>query len=172
MSTAAWVTWAEINIKEADNLGIKEGDILLIKSTSGEIEALAYPHPGVKPGTLCVPTGQGKENNGRYSSGLGANIFSILSPMKDSESGAIAWAATRVKVQRSGRNRKVAKFEGNVIARPVEPGVPILVLGPNETVHEAEVANHHKYQSEFLGNKGNKHTDSDNSDHDKDDAGH
>jgi len=173
MSTAAWITWAEINLLEAEKLGIKEGDILLIKSTSGEIEALAYPHPGVKPGTVCIPTGQGKENNGRYSSGLGANIFSILSPMKDSESGAIAWAATKVKVQRSGRNKKVAKFEGNVIARPVEPGVPILVLGPNETVHEAEIANHHKYQSEFLGNKGNKHTDNnDHSNHDKHDAGH
>tara|TARA_B100001123_G_scaffold351531_1_gene402549 strand:- start:2207 stop:4588 length:2382 start_codon:yes stop_codon:yes gene_type:complete len=170
MSTAAWTTWAEINNKEAKKLGIDEGDILFVKSSSGEIEVLAYPHPGVKPGTICIPTGQGKESNGRFSSGLGANIFSILTPQKDLESGALAWAATKVKVQRSGRKRKVAKFEGTVEARPVEPGVPILVLGPNETVHDAEIANHHKHQSQFLGNEhldpdknnhSNKNTDSD-----------
>ena len=77
-----------------------------------------------------------------------------------------------MKVQRSGRKRKVAKFEGTVEARPVEPGVPILVLGPNETVHDAEIANHHKYQSQFLGNE---HLDPDKNDHsnkDTDSAGH
>jgi anaerobic selenocysteine-containing dehydrogenase len=152
MSTVAWVTWAELNNSEADELNIDEGDILLIKSTSGEIEALAYPHPGVQPGTICIPTGQGNSKKGRYAENRGSNVFAILADKKDSETGALAWAATKVVVQRSGRNKKVAKFEGTVEARPIEPGVPVLVLGPGETADEAITANHHIYQNQFLNN--------------------
>jgi hypothetical protein len=44
----------------------------------------------------------------------------------------------------------VPKFEGEVEARAVEPGVPILVVGPGETAEEAETANHHEYQGSLF----------------------
>ena len=53
-------------------------------------------------------------------------------------------------MERSGRKRELAKFEGEVTAFPVEPGVPVLVVAPGESAHDAEVANHHKYQQNFL----------------------
>jgi anaerobic selenocysteine-containing dehydrogenase len=151
ISSASWSTWVEINSKEADRLGISEGDVLLIRSTSGEIEALAYPHPGIRPGVIGIPMGQGHDQGGRYAKDRGANVLSILVDEKDSETGALAWAATRVLVQRAGRRMKVPKFEGNVEARPVEPGVPVLVVGVGETAHDAQAANHHEYQKQFLG---------------------
>ena len=150
MSSAAWATWAEINDQEAEHLGIRQGDVLFIKSEYGEIEALAYPTPGGRPGVIAVPIGLGHENGGRYDEGLGANVFKILSPQVESVSGSLAWAATRVRVERSGRKRELAKFEGEVTAFPVEPGVPVLVVAPGESAHEAEIANHHKYQQNFL----------------------
>ena len=152
ISSASWSTWAEINSKQADALGIKEGDVLLIRSTSGEIEALAYPHPGIRPGVIGVPIGQGHHRSGRYAENRGSNVLSILVDEKDSETGALAWAATRVRVQRAGRRVKVPKFEGNVEARPIEPGVPVLVVGVGETAHDAQEANHHEYQKQFLSN--------------------
>jgi hypothetical protein len=69
---------------------------------------------------------------------------------KDSETGALAWAATKVRVQRAGRRVKVPKFEGEVEARAVEPGVPVLVVGPGETAEEAGIANHHEYQGSLF----------------------
>ena len=150
MSSAAWVTWAEINDHEADELGIRQGDVLFIKSSSGEIEALAYPTPSGRPGVIGIPIGLGHQNGGRYDEGTGANVLSILSPDIDSESGALAWAATKVRIARSGRRREVAKMEGEVTAFPVEPGVPVLVVAPGQTAHDAEVENHHLYQQEFL----------------------
>ena len=150
MSSAAWTTWAEINDAEAEHLGIREGDVLFIKSAYGEIEALAYPTPGGRPGVIAVPIGLGHENGGRYDEGLGANVLKILSPQVEPASGSLAWAATRVRVARSGRKRELAKFEGEVTAFPVEPGVPVLVVAPGESAHDAEVANHHAYQQEFL----------------------
>ena len=151
ISSASWSTWAEINSKEAQSLGIREGDVLLIRSTSGEIEALAYPHPGVRPGVIGVPIGQGHHRSGRWAEDRGSNVLSILTGEKDSQTGALAWAATQVRVQRAGRRTKVPKFEGNVEARPVEPGVPVLVVGIDETAEHAQETNHHIYQKQFIG---------------------
>ena len=153
ISSASWSTWAEINSIQADELGIKEGDVLLIRSASGEIEVLAYPHPGVRPGVVGIPMGQGHDKGGRYAEDRGANVLSILVDEKDAETGALAWAATRVRVQRAGKRAKVPKFEGNVVARPVEPGVPVLVVGIGETAHDVQEANHHEYQKQFLGER-------------------
>ena len=158
MSSAAWTTWAEMNDKEAEHLGIREGDVLFIKSQYGEVEALAYPTPGGRPGVISVPIGLGNEHGGRYDQGIGSNILSILDPQVEPASGSLAWAATRVRVARSGRKRELAKFEGEVTAFPVEPGVPVLVVAPGETAHDAEISNHHEYQQNFLlpksGNEG------------------
>ncbi len=150
ITSASWSTWAEINSQQAEDLGIRQGDVLLVRSTSGEIEVLAYPHPGVRPGVIGIPIGQGHAEGGRWAEGRGSNVLSILVDQKDSETGALAWAATKVRVQRAGRRVKVPKFEGEVEARAVEPGVPILVVGPGETAEEAETANHHEYQGSLF----------------------
>ena len=149
ISSAVWTTWAEINKDDAKSIEVSEGDVIFIKSTTGEIEALAYPHPGVPPGTIGVPIGYGKQEGGRWAEGRGENVLSILADKKDDETGALAWAATSVRVQKSGRRMKVPKFEGTVEAFPIEPGVPVLVVSPGETAEEAEEANHHEYQKLF-----------------------
>ena len=95
--------------------------------------------------------GQGHLNGGRYAEDRGSNVLSILVDEKDSETGALAWAATQVRVQRRGRRVKVPKFEGNVEARPIEPGVPVLVVGIGESAEHAQEENHHEYQKQFLG---------------------
>ncbi len=151
LSTVAWVTWAEMNMQDAETMNVKEGDILLIRSTAGEIQAAAYIHPAAPPGVVGVPIGFGSENGGRYAEDRGANVIEILVDMKDEDNGALAWAATRVAVTKLGRRIKMPKFEGNVEAFPREPGVPVLVVAPGETAEEAEEANHKLYQEQFLG---------------------
>ena len=94
ITSASWSTWAEINSQQAEELGIKEGDVLLVRSSSGEIEALAYPHPGIRPGVIGIPIGQGHKEGGRWAEDRGSNVLSILVDEKDSETGALAWAAT------------------------------------------------------------------------------
>jgi anaerobic selenocysteine-containing dehydrogenase len=162
MSSAAWTTWAEINKKDAEELGVSEGDVLFIKSASGEIEALAYPHPGAPRGVVGVPIGYGKTEGGRWAEGLGENVLGIIAGLKDEESGALAWAATKVRVQKSGRKMKLSKFEGHVEAYPVEPGVPALIVAPGETAEEAEEANHHEYQKLFLNEESRREAGFDN----------
>ena len=155
ISTIAWTTWAEISKYDAERMDIREGDILLLRSESGEMEVVAYPHPAAPPGVISVPIGFGHQTGGRYAAGLGDNVLKILSSQKDEETGALAWAATRVKAIRSGRRIKMPKFEGTVEAFQREPGVPVLIVAPGETAEQAEEGNHALYQEQFLGERGN-----------------
>ena len=111
ITTATWRTWVEINMKKAEEMGINEGDVVKVTSDQGSIEALAYPHPGISPDVVAIPVGQGHKGGGRYAKDRGANVLSILSPVTESETGALAWAATRVNVRRTGEWIRLPKFE-------------------------------------------------------------
>ena len=118
LSTAVWRTWVEINHRVADDMDISEGDVVSIESQYGRIEALAYPSPAVPPDSVCVPFGQGHASGGRYAERRGSNVFSILSPNIDGESGALAWASTKVNISKTGEWIRLPKFENTVTEFP------------------------------------------------------
>ena len=102
MTTAMWSVWVEINTRTAERLGIRQGDNVEIASTAGSIRAPAFLSPAVAPDVIAMPVGQGHQNFTRYASNRGANPVEILAPISERETGALAWAATRVKITRVG----------------------------------------------------------------------
>ncbi len=130
ITTATWQTWVEINIRVAEDLGIEEGDVVKVTSAYGTIEALAYPHPGISPDVVSVPIGQGHGAGGRYSEGRGANVLSILAPLGDSETGALAWAATRVNLTKTGDWVRLPKFENSARDMAVDEHHKVIELTP------------------------------------------
>jgi anaerobic selenocysteine-containing dehydrogenase len=102
MTTAMWSSWAEINPQTASKLGIAEGDVLEIASTQGSLRTPALLSPGIAPDVIAMPVGQGHETFTRYASGRGQNPIKILAAAAEPETGALAWAATRVRVTRIG----------------------------------------------------------------------
>ena len=113
VSTATWRTWAEINLNKAREMDIEEGDVVVLETAHGSIEALAYPHPGISPEVVAVPIGQGHRAGGRYAEGRGANVLSILSPDLTDGAGSLAWAANRVKVTKTDRWERLPKMENS-----------------------------------------------------------
>jgi anaerobic selenocysteine-containing dehydrogenase len=109
MSSAVWSSWVEINLQTADKMGIKQGDLVEITSSQGSIRVPAFPSPGIAPDVIAMPAGQGHENYTRYATGRGASPFEILAPVQEPETGALAWAATRVKIA------KVAEADGRLV---------------------------------------------------------
>ena len=120
ISTAVWRTWVEINATVAKNMNIKEGDIVMITSEYGSIEAIAFPNPATPPAILSIPLGQGHLDGGRFSEKRGANILSIIAPLNVKGSGALAWAATKVKMVNTGRWKRLPKFENDVSEFPTD----------------------------------------------------
>jgi anaerobic selenocysteine-containing dehydrogenase len=100
LSSAMWSTWVEVNPQTAARLGIGQGDMIEITSTHGTVHAPAVVSPGIAPDIVAMPTGQGHETFTRYASGRGSNPVKVLAPVVEPETGALAWAATRVKIAR------------------------------------------------------------------------
>jgi molybdopterin-containing oxidoreductase family iron-sulfur binding subunit len=67
-----------------------------------------------------MPVGQGHENYGRYASNRGANPIKILAPQTEAETGALAWASTRVKIAPVGKQGKLILFGGGLREWPRE----------------------------------------------------
>jgi molybdopterin-containing oxidoreductase family iron-sulfur binding subunit len=58
--------------------------------------------PGIAPDVVAMPVGQGHRTFTRYASGRGENPVELLAPVTEATTGALAWAATRVRVSRVG----------------------------------------------------------------------
>jgi hypothetical protein len=85
------------------------------------VRAPAVVSPGIAPDVVAMPIGQGHGTFTRYASGRGVNPISILAPMTESDTGSLAWAATRVKIARAGdADRSLILFAGELREHPHE----------------------------------------------------
>ena len=103
---AGWETWAEIHPEMAAELGVREGDVVEIRSRDGAIRAGARLTERVVPGAVAVPVGLGKSGGGRWASGVGANPLRLLSAARDPVCGLADFDATAVEVAPAGPDEK------------------------------------------------------------------
>ncbi|HEV8638616.1 MAG TPA: molybdopterin-dependent oxidoreductase [Chloroflexota bacterium] len=119
ITTAVWRTWVEVNPTVARDMGLAEGDVVALESPHGRLEVPVYVSPAAPPNVLAVPLGWGHGAYGRWAKDRGVNPLALLAPLAD-ETGAPAYAATRVRMSKTGRKTRIAKFEGNVPAYQLE----------------------------------------------------
>ncbi len=100
MTTVVWGSWVEINPKTAEALGIGFGDLVEIISPQGTLRLPAVIYPGIRPGMVAIPLGQGHQGGGRYARGRGANPLALVALMREGTEPRPAWNATRVRVTR------------------------------------------------------------------------
>ena len=100
MTMAVWNSWVEINMQVAQSLGIRTGDIVRLTTTHGSIDVPAVPYPGLHPGVVAMPIGQGHAVYGRNAAGRGTNPLTILDPTADIATGALAYGASRVTLKK------------------------------------------------------------------------
>ena len=113
ITTITWQTWAEINPATAKRLDLKSDDVVLVESPTGRvIEAPIYVNPATPPEVIGVPFGQGHSQFTSFAANRGANVFHVLDPAEDKETGALAWAATRVRLTKTRRRQELSKLEG------------------------------------------------------------
>jgi anaerobic selenocysteine-containing dehydrogenase len=121
LTSAMWSSWVEINPQTAERMHIAQGDLVDVRSPQGVVRAPAMIFPGIAPEVIAMPIGQGHLTFTRYGSGRGANPVAILAPATEPETGALAWAATRVSIARAGDpDRTLVMFAGGMRERPHE----------------------------------------------------
>ncbi|MBI3665183.1 MAG: molybdopterin-dependent oxidoreductase [Acidobacteria bacterium] len=107
VSSAMWGLPVEIDPQNAARLGIRTGDLVRVESAHGRLEAPAYVHPAAIPGVISMAIGDGHRHFGRYASNRGANPLSILAPVWEKSTGALALGATRVRITRLASGRLI-----------------------------------------------------------------
>ncbi|MNT29968.1 molybdopterin dinucleotide binding domain protein [compost metagenome] len=101
MASGVWSSWVEINPRTAKELGLADRDAVEIASPRGTLRARVFLNPGVHPGVLAMPMGQGHEAYGRYAEGRGVNPLDIVEPLEVAGTGGLAWGATRAKIAKA-----------------------------------------------------------------------
>jgi anaerobic selenocysteine-containing dehydrogenase len=121
LTSAMWSSWVEMNPKTAERLQLKQGDLVDVTSPQGTVRAPVMIFPGIAPDVVAMPVGQGHETFTRYASNRGVNPIAILAPATEPETGALAWAATRVKIVRVGDgDGRLILFAGELRENPRE----------------------------------------------------
>jgi anaerobic selenocysteine-containing dehydrogenase len=111
-TSVVWGSWVEINPAAAGQLGLQEGDLVAVESPNGRITVPVFFYPGIRPDVIAIPIGQGHREFGRYATNRGVNPLRILAPQMDSQTGSLAWGATRVKLAATGQRVKLVKTSG------------------------------------------------------------
>jgi menaquinone reductase, molybdopterin-binding-like subunit len=133
LTTVVWSTWVELNPKTAEQLKLKQDDVVTLESASGGfISVPVYVNPATPPRVAAVPIGQGHEQFTTYAAGRGANVLDIIAQTEDTDTGALAWAGTRVKLTKTNVRVGLPKLEGIQEPRQL-PGEPVIeVFRPGE----------------------------------------
>ncbi|MBM2825955.1 MAG: molybdopterin oxidoreductase [Dehalococcoidia bacterium] len=116
LTTVMWQTWLEMNPRTASQVGVAEGDVVVVESPHGRLEVPVYILPAIPPDVVAMPLGQGHTSYGRWAEARGVNPLSIVAPMREATTGSLAWEATRVRVTKTSKKHKLPKLEGTVPA--------------------------------------------------------
>jgi molybdopterin-containing oxidoreductase family iron-sulfur binding subunit len=113
LTKVAWQSPVWVNPQTLRKHGLKQGDVLDLKSQWGTLEAPAYESEGVRPGVLVMSLGQGHEKFGRYAEGMGSNPVEILPPEADPVSGSPLFAVDLTSLRSTGRSLSSAPIDGS-----------------------------------------------------------
>jgi len=112
-TTVMWNTWVEMNPHKAEEMGIEDDDVVRIVGEAGEVEASVYKYPAIRPDTIAMPFGQGHTAYGRYAQGRGVNPVDLFGA-RFNEAGDLAFAGTKVRVEKTGKKRVLTRMEGKL----------------------------------------------------------
>lgn len=123
VSEFVWDSWLEIHPRIAEALGIRQNDLVNVKSPLGNVQLAANLHSRISQNTVAAPLGQGHTDYGRYASGRGGNSWPILPPGK---------LHVPVTIQAAGRRHELISlsFTCQMMHRPI---VESITLGRVET---------------------------------------
>ncbi|RYE20098.1 MAG: 4Fe-4S dicluster domain-containing protein, partial [Sphingobacteriales bacterium] len=79
VSKVTWDNYAAMAPKQAEELGLEEGDVVKIEANGYSVEVPVLFQPGQARGTVSVAVGYGRTHAGLVGNGVGANVYPFAS---------------------------------------------------------------------------------------------
>jgi molybdopterin-containing oxidoreductase family iron-sulfur binding subunit len=134
-----WHSWVEVHPDTAQQLDVRDGEILRLTSPHGSIEAPVFVYAGIRPDVLAVPLGFGHTEYGAYAKGRGVNALDLLGA---SDGDFLSYVSTRVTATKTGQYKKLASIAGNPrqLGRGIAEGVSLDAARKGLTIEQAYIA--------------------------------
>jgi anaerobic selenocysteine-containing dehydrogenase len=139
MTSIVYGTWVELNPATAKEIGLRDGDLVTVRSDFGSIEAPVVTFPAIMPDVVAMPIGQGHTALGRYARNRGVNPLELLAPQIDAASGGLATGATRIALVATGRRAAPVRTGGE--SRQLGRGIVQWTGGSGSPGHSAKLHN-------------------------------
>lgn len=97
----AWDIWVEINPATARELGITDGEMVVVESACGKISAVAKHFEATQPDVVNVPLGLGRKSFSDKIPSIGSNVMEIIQPLRESLAGVPALLSTKVRIYKA-----------------------------------------------------------------------
>ncbi len=139
VSKLMWQSWLEVNPHTAEDLGVRDGDVVRVESPHGNLDVPVWIYPGIRRDTVALAMGGGHTHYGRFATNQGVRAVELLSGATELQSGAMLRLSTRVQVTPTGEWVRPVTIAGSDTdhGRPIAPAVALANLG-----HEEEDAGH------------------------------
>ncbi len=93
-----WTSWLEMNPETAVELGLQDGQQVMVESPFGKLQTKLKLVPALRPDVVNLPHNQGHTAVGRFARNRGVNGLEIMNPATEPLTGLAAMTNTRVKV--------------------------------------------------------------------------
>lgn len=96
-----WDSWAEVNPHTAEELGIKDNDLIIIESIYGKVSVRAKIYSGAMPDVVNLPYGLGHRALGQWAKDKGINPLDLIGTHWDKLTGSTLKFTVRVKIYKA-----------------------------------------------------------------------
>jgi len=130
VSKVTWGNYAAVAPKLAEKLGLKQDDVLRLKTDRGEIELPVFLQPGQEARTISVAMGYGRTHVGKAGNSVGVNVY----PLMSIANGSRRYSVVQATLEKTGRQEKVASTQSHFSLE----GRPIVQETTLEELHRGE----------------------------------
>lgn len=104
-----WDNYASVSLKTAENLKIKEGDIIEVVVGAHKMQIPAHVQPGLHDDVIAIAVGYGRTAAGKIGNGVGQNAFTLAAV----KNGAVLFSGMPVTVKKTGARYRLVTTQGH-----------------------------------------------------------
>jgi molybdopterin-containing oxidoreductase family iron-sulfur binding subunit len=137
VSKVCWGNAAAVAPATAAALGVADGDVISLRTETGEASLPVLIQPGQDKHTISVPVGYGRTASGRAGDGVGTNVYPLAGIAAQ---GARRRRAARVTIAKTGRRAPLTRAQSHfsMEGRPIVQHATVAELdAPGGAEHES-----------------------------------